>query len=220
MTEPGHHILIADDHPVFRDALRNIVETLVPGLTVSEANSFDSVNVVVTQHPDLDLVLLDLNMPGMNGFGGIISLRNTAPAIPVIVVTAEERESSMRQSESCGASGFILKSMPREVMADAIRRVMNGETFFPYESAMPRNGEVPADDHDDELSELKGKIAGLTDKQKRVLDMVALGMTNKVIAYELKVTESTVKAHVSAILKQLNVYNRSQVVLLMNKLGD
>jgi DNA-binding NarL/FixJ family response regulator len=206
MNRPGPRggVLIADDHPLFRDALRQVVRATLPDHVVHEASSFDEVMRVAGSN-DLDFILLDINMPGMNGFNGLIALRNHVPAVAVVVVSADEAPDSIRQAMTLGASGFIPKSLGREQMEAAIRLVVAGEIF------------VPADGHEPDPSP-HAPHAELTAQQRRVLELLVGGKSNKIIAFELGVTESTVKAHVSAILAKLKVSSRTQAVLNAGKL--
>lgn len=207
------HILIADDHPMFREALRQVVAGALPNHAIVEASSFDDVMAAAKDH-DHDLILLDIDMPGMNGFNGLIALRNQVPTAPVVVVSADESRESVRQALSLGASGFVPKSMDREHMASAIHVVLAGEIFVPF-SLAERGAASPYRDSDDAFRQ---GYATLTPQQRKVLEMLVLGRSNKVIAYEMSITESTVKAHVSAILHKLQVTSRTQAVLQAGKL--
>lgn len=204
-AESGH-ILIADDHPLFRDALRQVVAATLPDHAISEASTFDDA-MAVAAGDRLDLILLDINMPGMNGFSGLISLRNHVPATPVVVVSADESRDTVQQAMTLGASGFIPKSLDREGMIQAMEMVLNGEVFVP-----PGGGAVLPATRVEE-SRFREGYAALTAQQRKVLEMLVAGKSNKVIAFELEVTESTVKAHVSAILRKLRVHSRTQAVL-------
>lgn len=204
-AESGH-VLIADDHPLFRDALRQVVIATLPRHAISEASTFEGA-MAAAAGDQLDLILLDINMPGMNGFAGLISLRNHVPATPVVVVSADETRDTVSQAMTLGASGFIPKSLEREHMIEAVRLVLNGEVFVPALGAAPLAvGGVNE-------SRFREGYATLTAQQRKVLEMLVAGKSNKVIAFELEVTESTVKAHVSAILRKLRVHSRTQAVL-------
>jgi len=204
-------ILIADDHPLFRDALAQMVSEGFPEYRIIEADSHASaVSAVETADPDL--VLLDLNMPGMGGFAGLLSLRDHAPATPIAVISADETVSVVRQALTCGASGFIPKSMPKACIVDAVRAILDGDTFVPFDLRESRPRAV-ADD-----PEFAGGYATLTPQQRKVLELMIDGKSNKVIAFNLSVTERTVKAHVSAILRKLGVSSRTQAVLSAAKM--
>jgi DNA-binding NarL/FixJ family response regulator len=206
-------VLIADDHPLFREALRHVVIATLPDHAISEANTLDEA-MAMAAGDDLDLILLDINMPGMNGFAGLVALRNHAPATPVVVVSAEEGRETIRQAMTLGASGFIPKSMDRDGMTQAVRTVLAGDVFVPVDLA--DGGAARRAPLADE--QFRDGYAALTQQQRKVLEMLVAGKSNKVIAYELQVTESTVKAHVSAILRKLQVTSRTQAVLNASKL--
>ena len=206
------HVLIADDHPLFRSALRQVVAAISPDFVITEADGFEPAAAAAHAY-DLDLILLDINMPGMDGFNGLISLLNAVPASPILVVSADSRPETIQQAMTLGASGFIPKSMDVEHMTKAVRAVLAGEVFVPASDA-PTGGGHREPSHDD-FSE---RYAALTPQQRKVLEMLVQGKSNKVIAFEMDVTESTVKAHVSAILHKLNVTSRTQAVLNAGKL--
>lgn len=197
--------LIADDHPLIRDALRQVVAEVLPNYAIHDVSSLDAA-LAFTQDSEPDLILLDINMPGMNGFRGLISLRNACPAAPVIVVSADERNETIAQAITLGASGFMPKSMERGQMADAVRAVLAGDVFTP--DLPPAPGYAPEG----------GETETLTAQQRKVLEMLVAGKANKIIAYELDISERTVKAHVSAILRKLNVTSRTQAVLNASRL--
>jgi DNA-binding NarL/FixJ family response regulator len=203
-------VLIADDHPMFREAMRQIVAATLPGHAIVEASCLDAAEAEAGG-AEFDLILLDINMPGMNGFNGLISLRNHLPATPVIIVSAEESPETMRQALTLGAAGYIPKSMDRSHMIAAVEAVLAGEVFVPTPLTDPA---ARAQGHDD----LPEGFAALTASQRKVLEMLVAGKSNKVIAFELGVTEGTVKAHVSAILGKMKVNSRTQAVLNAAKL--
>lgn len=212
MTDVAGHVLIADDHPLFRDALRQVVQATLPDHAISEANTFEGA-MSAAAGDQLDLILLDINMPGMNGFSGLISLRNHVPATPVVVVSADETREAVSQAMTLGASGFIPKSLEREHMIAAVRMVLNGEVFVPAQDSLALSG-----GHGTDETLFRQGYEALTGQQRKVLEMLVAGKSNKVIAYELDVTESTVKAHVSAILRKLRVHSRTQAVLNASRL--
>lgn len=205
-------VLIADDHPLFRDALRHVVEDSMPGHAIQEASTFDQAHAMIRVVAP-DLVLLDLNMPGMNGFNGLMTLRNEVPAIPIIIVSAEDTPEVVQQVLTYGASGFISKSMPKDQMTRGVRMVCQGEVFVPFDlnEALRRRP-------DPMCEEFRNGYASLTAQQRKVLEMLVMGRSNKVIAFELDIAESTVKAHVSAILRKLKVNSRTQAVLNASKM--
>jgi len=209
----AHKIIIADDHPLFRAALRQAVTQAVPGIGIVEADSLAAVQEAVDQHADADLVLLDIHMPGTHGFSGLVFLRGQHPGVPVVVVSGSEETHVMKRAIDYGASGFIPKSAPLETISEAITAVLEGEEWLPQELT----------DSMDEVSEEDQKfavaLASLTPQQFRVLTMLTEGLLNKQIAYELSVSEATIKAHVTAILRKLGVHSRTQAVIAAQRLG-
>jgi DNA-binding NarL/FixJ family response regulator len=193
-------VLIADDHPLVRDALAQIVTSTLPHAHVVECGSLDDAQEALS-HQDFELILLDVNMPGMNGMAGLLALRNTAPATPVVIVSGREDRETVDQAMGCGAAGFIPKSLSRDGMRSALCTVLAGEISLP--------ADVPLDNGSDRHAAL----AALSSQQRRVLEMISAGKANKIIAYELSISESTVKAHVTAILRKLNLRSRIQAAL-------
>ncbi len=206
-------ILIADDHPLFRDALRQAVLSQMPNTRVILAGDFDELGQKIVSNTNADLLLLDLTMPGVSGFVGLIRLRAEYPALPVIMVSATDDASTIHKSLKLGASGFIPKSSSNEQICDAINTVIAGNIW------LPPNLDID-DEGDDELSELLSKMSTLTPQQHRVLNMIGDGLLNKQIAYNLGVSEATIKAHVSAVLLKLQVDSRTQAVILLSKISN
>lgn len=203
-------VLIADDHPLFRDALRHVLAQALPGTEVSEADDFSRITAGAAGDEPPDLILLDLNMPGMDGFTGLLRLRENLPDIPVIVISASEEPHVIEQSLACGAAGFIPKSWPRDRMCDAIDVVMGGEIYRPEE--LLKNRPAPDPRLDEELG-------SLTHRQRMVLALLAQGKSNKQIAYELDVSNTTVKAHMTAIMRKLKVTSRTQALIVARQIG-
>ena len=199
-------ILIADDHPLVRGALRQAVANAVAGAEIVECGSLEDVTKSLDGNPDVDLVLLDLAMPGVRGFSGLMVLRAQYPGAPVVVVSGKEERSVIRLCIDFGASGFIPKSTDMETMQGAIRAVLAGDVWVPADIDL--NGPVDRDAVDSVR-----RLASLTPQQVRVLMMLSEGLLNKQIAYELSVSEATVKAQVSAILQKLGVESRTQAVI-------
>ena len=210
MEQQITRILIADDHPLVRGALRQAVANAVAGAEIVECGSLEEVTRSLEANPDVDLVLLDLAMPGVRGFSGLMYLRAEHPEVPVIIVSANEDRAVMRRCIDFGASGFVPKTTPIEGMREAVRRVLAGDIWTPPDVDLSG----PADK---ETADLVRRMASLTPQQVRVLMMVSAGLLNKQIAYELKVSEATVKAHVSAILTKLGVESRTQAVITAAK---
>jgi DNA-binding NarL/FixJ family response regulator len=204
------HVLIADDHPLFRGALRQAVNAAVPEAAIAEAGSFDDVTRHLAGGGSADLVLLDLNMPGMQGFSGLAYLRASHPEMPVLVVSGADNAQVVRRCLEFGASGFLPKKEDIGTMRDAIQAVLAGGAWTPadYDPSQPE---------DRESAELVRRLASLTPQQVRVLMMLSEGKLNKQIAYELDVSEATVKAHVSAILTKLDVDSRTQAVIAASR---
>jgi DNA-binding NarL/FixJ family response regulator len=210
-------ILIADDHPLFRDALFQVVTETFARHATRQAQDFDSALAVAREDPALDLILLDLNMPGMHGFNGLIALRNEVPMVPIVVVSATETAQTAGQVLTFGASGFLPKSLAKADMAAALRRVLEGDIYLPPE--LERQLEEGRGLSPEEQA-LVEQLGALTHQQRRVLEMLVAGKSNKIIAYELDIAESTVKAHVSAILRKLGVTSRTQAVITASKIID
>ncbi|KDE39614.1 MAG: response regulator [Nitrincola lacisaponensis] len=206
-------VIIADDHPLFRAALKQAVLQAVPGVAVVEADSLTAVQAAAEQHSDADLILLDIHMPGAQGFSGLVFLRGQHPSIPVIVVSGSEEVHVMKRAMDYGASGFIPKSAPLETIAEAISLVLQGEEWLPQDISDSMD-ELPEEDYN-----FATAIASLTPQQFRVLTMLTEGLLNKQIAYELNVSEATIKAHVTAILRKLGVHSRTQAVIAAQRLG-
>jgi len=207
-----YKILIADDHPLFREAIHNVISDGFPGSEVMETADLDSALAITGDHDDLDLILLDLNMPGMHGLGGLINLRNEAPTIPVVIVSAEQDKQVVLQAITYGAVGFITKSSPRSQMTEAIEQILNGNVYLPPDIIRTQKSSHRRSqgEHQGFAPEL---LQALTRKQLLVLERMTKGESNKQIAYTLDISETTVRAHVSAILRKLNVHNRVQAIL-------
>ena len=199
-------ILIADDHPLIRGALRQAVEGAVTGCAVVECGDLKELSAALDADSDVDLVLLDLAMPGVRGFSGLMYLRAQHPGVPVVVVSANEDRGVMRRCIDFGACGFIPKTTGVETMREAIRAVLGGKTWTPPDVDFS----TPADKG---TVDTVRRLASLTPQQVRVLMMLSEGLLNKQIAWELSVSEATVKAHVSAILQKLGVESRTQAVI-------
>ncbi|MBC7192476.1 response regulator transcription factor [Marinobacter sp.] len=205
-------IIIADDHPLFRAALKQAVNQAVPEARAVEVGSVKALQEAVDSHPDADLVLLDLNMPGAHGFSGLVFMRGQYPGLPVVVVSGSEDLQVMRRSIDYGASGFIPKSAPLPTITDAIRDILEGEVWLP-DGIAEKIERMQSDETD-----FSGKLASLTPQQFRVLGMLAEGLLNKQIAYELDVSEATIKAHITAVFRKLNVRNRTQAVIAIRQM--
>jgi DNA-binding NarL/FixJ family response regulator len=211
LSDPLYRLVIADDHPLFRGALREAVSGLVERADVAEAGAFDDLAKLLDRGGEVDLILLDLTMPGVRGFSGLMYLRAQYPSVPVVVVSANDDPSVIRRCMSFGASGFIPKTLGIDVMRSAIMRVLKGGVWTPPDVDLDAGADA-------ESAELISRLATLTPQQVRVLMMLSEGLLNKQIAYELTVSEATVKAHVSAILQKLGVESRTQAVIAASKI--
>ena len=209
----GLKFVIADDHPLFRGALKQALSGLDEQAQVLEAGDFDATRAIVAANDDLDLILLDLSMPGVSGLSGLVTLRGLQAGVPVVVVSARDDRETVRRALSLGASGFISKSSNLEQLRNAIRVVLDGGVWAPDELEL-------GVERDQEISELIERLQTLTPQQTRVLTMIAEGLLNKQIAYELSVSEATIKAHVSAILQKLGVDSRTQAVIRLARIGS
>ncbi|MFJ7004964.1 response regulator [Pseudomonas putida] len=207
-----YKILIADDHPLFREAIHNVISDGFQGSEVMETADLDSALALTQAHDDLDLILLDLNMPGMHGLNGLITLRNESPTTPVVIVSAEQEKQIVLQAITYGAVGFITKSSPRSQMIEAIEQILNGNVYLPPDIIRAQKSSTGRR-HNDTPSFPPEMLQALTRKQLLVLERMTKGESNKQIAYTLDIAETTVKAHVSAILRKLNVHNRVQAIL-------
>lgn len=211
-----YQVLIADDHPLFREAIARVIDDGFPGSTLLEASDLDTALAMAGRHDDLDLVLLDLNMPGMQGLGGLVRLRNLFPTLPAVIVSAEEEKRVILQTITYGAVGFITKSTPRKQMIQALEQVLAGSIYLPADIIRAGSGAGAGEESAAsrrEPEDLSDVLATLTRKQLQVFERMSRGESNKVIAYQLNIAESTVKAHVSAILRKLGATNRVQAIL-------
>ena len=204
--------LIIDDHPLFREALHSAVELAYPDSDTQDAASLDEACSFLTKDNSYDLALLDLSIPGVRGMEGLLHLRTHFPRLPVVVVSGNDDPRIVSQVLAYGAAGFIPKSSKKAVLADAIQHVMNGAVYIPEEF------NEAGESLDAKTREMIQRVASLTPQQMKVLKMICDGLLNKQIAYELSVGETTVKAHVSEILRKLNVFSRTQAVIEISKL--
>jgi DNA-binding NarL/FixJ family response regulator len=206
-----YRFVIADDHPLFRGALREAVSGLFKHVEIGEAGAFEDVAALLDRGGEVDLILLDLSMPGVRGFSGLIYLRAQYPSVPIVVVSASDDPAVIRRCMDLGTSGFIPKTLGIEEMRAAIKRVLDGGVWTPPDVDLGAGSDA-------ETANLMARLASLTPQQVRVLMMLSEGLLNKQIAYELSVSEATVKAHVSAILQKLGVESRTQAVITAAKI--
>ena len=210
-------ILVADDHALIREALRHVLKELDGNVTVLEAGDGDSACRQVNEHVDLDLLLLDLNLPGTDGFATHAELRREHAALPIVILSAQEDATTMRAALDRGAMGFIPKSANNAVMLGALRLVLSGGRYVPPELLTAALGSALPD-----VSSSAPKSPaelGLTERQLDVLALMAQGKSNKQICRELGLAEATVKIHVTAILRTLKVASRAQAIVAVNRLG-
>jgi len=205
-------IIIADDHPLFRGALRQAVASIDGEQKIVEAGDFDAARRAAESHADADLMLLDLAMPGVSGFSGLMALRAEFAHLPIVIISATDDAVTIRRALELGASGFISKSSGIEEIRDAIQVVLRGDISTP---SFYQGGQ----EHDPDVADLINRLVTLTPQQVRVLMMLSEGLLNKQIAYELSVSEATIKAHVSAILQKLGVESRTQAVIVAAKIS-
>jgi len=205
-------LLIADDHPLFREALRGAASRVLPTALMHEADTAAALFTLVDDHPNADLLLLDLNMPGVQGFSALIYLRAQHPQLPVVMVSAREDARVMRRALDHGAMGFIPKSADAATIGTALMRVLDGERWIPDGLS-----HVPGISHEERR--IAACVRELTPQQFRVLQMLGTGLLNKQIAWELGISEATVKAHMTAILRKLGASNRTQAVLIAGHLA-
>ena len=206
MSAPA--ILVADDHPLFRSAVLHALRAALPQATVFEAASAAALNQVLAAQPQIELVLLDLAMPGARGFSALLHVRGERPEIPVVIISSNDHPRVIRRAQQFGAVGFIPKSSPADAIGDAVAAVLDGGAWFPVLTAA----------RSEEDAQLAARLAQLTPQQFRVLLCLADGLLNKQIAHELGLAENTVKVHVTAILKKLECYSRTQAAVLVRAL--
>ena len=204
--------IVADDHPLFREALIHAIRNCVADAEIIEADSLDTLQEVVAANPEADLLLLDLNMPGVSGFSALAYIRSKHESLPTVIVSAMDDPAVIRRSIQHGASGFIPKSSAIGTLERGIRAVLDGEIW------VPENINLQDDRLDTEEAGIAAALSSLTPHQFRVLMMLGEGLLNKQIAFQLGVSEATIKAHVTAILRKMKVNNRTQAVLAVQQL--
>ena len=206
-------VIVADDHPLFRTAIKEALEAEQGETNFLEASSFESLQKLVDEQQEVDLVLLDLHMPGVSGFAGLVYLCKRYPSVPVVIISANEDPMVIRRALEHGAAGFIPKSSSIDTITQAISSILMGEIWAPAVTHSDLPGRNTSE------LELAERMSQLTPQQFKVLMMMSQGLLNKQIAYELEVSEATIKAHVTAIMNKLGVSNRTQAVLAANQLS-
>jgi len=204
-------ILIVDDHALVREAISNTLTQLAENVTVLEAATAGEAQRLISHHQNIDLVLLDNAMPGLNGVDAIPDLHARCPQIPIVVLSANEDAATVRAAIRAGAAGYVPKTANSHTLLTALRIVLAGDIYIP-----PRYLENPAHSA---VKRSAGADCGLTDRQLEVLRLLASGLSNKSVARRLEITEGTVKQHVSAILKVLGVRNRTEAVIAAHDRG-
>ena len=204
------NVLIADDHPLFRVAMLHALEGIIDG-EIIEAEDFKQTCEILRANNHIELVFLDLSMPGNQGLTGLTQLRNEFPNTLVVIVSAQEEVSLIRRAIALGSSGYIPKSTPLPQIAQAVKTILEGENWLPADIVLEET------DSSNESEVFLERLSQLTPHQFTVLKMMSDGLLNKQIAYELDISESTVKQHASAVLKKLNVINRTQAGVLFKQ---
>ncbi|WP_159822145.1 response regulator transcription factor [Colwellia sp. 20A7] len=210
MIQP-QKIIIADDHPLFRQALLGTLRNKLSQTIWLEAETIAELEQQLQNNNESDLLLLDLNIPGAHGFSTLIHVRNHFPQIPVVVVSAHEDQNTIGKAMGYGAAGFIPKSTPVNDIFTAIMTVLSGDIWLP--------ASFQANSGSNETTDIAERVASLTQQQYRILMMFAQGLLNKQIAYDLNVSEATIKAHATAIFRKLDVRNRTQAVIAISQLN-
>lgn len=203
--------IVADDHPMVRDALALALRGAFPNAEIALAGTLDETSAAIAARPDVDLVILDLDMPGMQGLAGVSMLRASHPSAPLVIVSATRNPAAMRQAVEMGAAGFIPKSAPMDEIIGSVRAVMRGEIILP-----PGAGDGALSPSD---ADLATRAAKMTPQQHRVFALMAEGKPNKIIAYDMQIGEATVKAHVTEILRKMGVHSRTQAIVLAQRLA-
>ena len=202
------NILIIDDHPIFREGLRQLLKALDESVAIFQAADYDQALQQASEHSDLDLVLLDLNLPGKDGFITLASLASQCPLLPVVVVSGSSDRSDIQRSLEMGAVGYIPKNTGSAVMINALRLVLSGGIYIPQELAQQATTSLDREG-----------VPDLTPRQHQILALLIQGYSNKAIAKQIQLAETTVKMHVTSIFKALGVTNRTQAVMAAEKLG-
>ncbi|MER2263739.1 response regulator transcription factor [Methylobacterium oxalidis] len=204
-------LLIVDDHPLFRDALASAIRLAYPDAILHEADGIASACAVLAANRGIDLTLLDLSMQGVAGFDGLVTVRTRFPRVPILIVSGHEDPRIMREALQHGAAGYVPKAVDKATLTRAISDVLSGALAIPPELAQAVS--APSQQAGRGKAPLAERVARLTPQQLRVLMMIRQGKLNKQIAHELQVGDSTVKAHVSEILRKLEVISRTQIVI-------
>lgn len=208
-----YHFHVADDHPLFRNAILAVIKQHYPDSVVTESMDLDSTIKELERNDEADLLLLDLHMPGSQDLFGLILVREKYPSIPVAIISADEEDSTINRAMGHGACGYIPKSCSPQLIHEAIHAMLDGGRWVPDDF---RHSLTPVDSEEKDLA---AKIATLTPQQYRVLCFLREGWLNKQIGYELGITEATIKAHITAIFRKLGTSNRTQAVIMLSKMS-
>jgi two-component system nitrate/nitrite response regulator NarL len=208
-------ILIVDDHPIYRKGLVALLDQMEPDVALLQANDAAQALAIIAERDDLDVVILDLLIPGMDGLRAIAKFGQIRPELPIIILSSSENPADVRSALANGALGYVPKSAAEHTLLSAIRVVLNGDVYVPpfvmVETASTQSGTLKTAARSDRPV--------LTDRQIEVLQRISAGQLNKIIAAELGLSEKTVKSHITAIFKALNVMNRSQAVVAGREAG-
>jgi len=199
--------LIADDHPLIREGIQNVVQHIDAEHIILQAVDFSEAQKIMSQHADIDLIIVDLCMPAMNGASSLSELRRKKPSTPIVVISASDNINDIRSSINNGANGYIHKSSSNDVMLNALRLILSGGLYLPPQWTQ---------ENDTDKEDINSV---LTPRQIEVINLLAFGKANKEIAREFSISDKTVKAHLSEIFKRLKVDNRTQAVYHAKKLG-
>lgn len=209
-TQP--HMLLIDDHPLFCDALSMTVSELFDAPTIYKAANLQEALEQLAEHPNPHLIVLDLNLPDVDGIEGLVQIKKTAAHSRIIVVSSMSDNRITTSVIAAGANGFVPKDAPREELLRAFQTVEDGEIYTPHDYQSTKQAPIAQD-----VQSVLRKLETLTPQQSQILRLICEGKLNKQIAYDLSIAETTVKAHLTAILRKLGVQNRTQAVLLSQK---
>lgn len=212
---PIRSALVVDDHPLYCDALASMMETVFNMRRVRKAASLGDALQLLRSRFSPDLVMLDLNLPDVSGLSGFMKIKDRAPDVPVVVISAITSDEVVQSVISAGAAGFIPKDAARETLLEAMMDIWDGKTYVPAGYKIP----AKQSEADPTIGDISRKIAALSQQQARILSLICKGKPNKLIAYEMQLAEATVKAHITALLRRLNVQNRTQAALLVREVS-
>lgn len=219
MVNEPMHILLADDHDLVRDGIRSFLNLAAPDVEVSEAKDFAEALSVVSTGTPIDLTILDLNMPGMNGLSGLTVMRQKFPQMPVVILSGSVKRTDVLSALEHGAAGYLPKTLSGKALINALRLILSGERYIPSallddDGATGRPGEIDLDGLAPD-----NPLRQLTNREREVLSLLTKGMSNKEIAKQLNVREITVKVHLTGIFKKLGAANRTQAVKIAMQMG-